>query len=120
MADENTMVELTESNDQNPAESGVVLNVEQMQSLEIQQRFNRVNSENGWTIHLLDTGRVTVNFITSMRKYETTLIEGDSIIRDGNDLFIVRSQTEDAYRTQRGSSSLARTRDQLLSTDPVV
>ena len=117
MAEENAMVEMTESTDQNSSESGVVLNVEQMQTMEIQQRFNRVKSENGWTIHLLDTGRVTVNFITSMRKFETTLMAGDSIVREGNDVFINRSQPIDAYRTQRGSSSLARSREQLLSSD---
>lgn len=120
MAEENAMDEMTESTDQGPSESGVVLNVEQMQTMEIEQRFNKVSSENGWTIQILDTGRVTVNFITSMRKFETTLIEGDAIIRDGNEIFIVKNQTEDAYRKQRGSSSLARSREQLLSSDPVV
>jgi len=120
MTEENATVEMTESTDQGSAESGVVLNVEQMQTMEIQQRFNRVKSENGWTIHILDTGRVTVNFITSMRKFETTLMAGDTIIRDGIDVIIIKNQPDDAYRTQRGSSSLARSREQLLSTEPVV
>ena len=120
MAEENATIEMTESTDQGTPESGVVLNMEQMQTMEIQQRFNRVKTENGWTIHILDTGRVTVNFITSMRKFETTLIAGDTIIRDGNDVIIIKNQPDDAYRTQRGSSSLARSREQLLSADPVV
>ena len=117
MAEENAMIELTESTDQNTAESGIILNVEQMQTIEIQQRFNKVKAENGWTIHLLDTGRISINFITSMRKFETTLMAGDSIVRDGNDVFIIRNKPIDAYRSQRGSSSLARTRDQLLTAE---
>ena len=113
MADENTMEELTD----NTGESVTLINVQQMQSLEIPQRFNRVKTENGWIIHLEEAGRVTVNFLTSMRKFDTALLTGDLIERDGDDLLLIRKQPEDAYRTQRGSSSLARTRDQLLSAE---
>ncbi len=113
MADENTMEESTN----NTGESVTLINVQQMQSLEIPQRYNRVKTENGWKIHLEGAGRVTINFLTSMRKFDIALLTGDLIERDGDDLLIIRKQTEDAYRTQRGSSSLARTREQLLSAE---
>ncbi len=118
MADENTMEELTDNTtDNNYAESVILINVQQMQSMEIPQRFNRVKTEHGWIIHLEEAGRVTVNFLTSMRKFDTALLPGDIIERDGDDLLLLRKQTEDAYRSQRGTSSLARTRDQLLSAE---
>ena len=117
MADENTMDEFTENTDNNSAESVILINVQQMQSLEIPQRFNRVRTDGGWIIHIEEPGRVTVNFLTSMRKFDTALLAGDRIERDGDDLLLIRNQPEDAYRTQRGSSSLARTREQLLSAE---
>ena len=117
MTDENAMDEFTETNDNSSAESVILINVKQMQSLELPQRFNRTKTENGWIIHVEGAGRVTVNFLTSMRKFDTALLPGDMIERDGDDLLLIRNQTEDAYRTQRGSSSLARTRDQLLSAE---
>ena len=117
MTDENVMVELTEDSDPNSAESVLIVNVQQMQALEIPQRFERVKTENGWIINVLEAGRVSINFLTSMRKLDTTLIEGDRIERDGDDLLIIRNHPADAYRSQRGTSSLARTREQLLSTE---
>ncbi len=118
MADENTMEELTDNTTaNNSAESVILINVQQMQSMEIPQRFNRVRTEHGWIIHLEEAGRVTVNFLTSMRKFDTALLPGDIIERDGDDLLLLRKQPEDAYRSQRGTSSLARTRDQLLSAE---
>ena len=117
MADENTMDEFTENTEPTSAESVIIINVQQMQSLEVPQRFNRIRTENGWIIHLEEAGRVTVNFLTSMRKFDTALLAGDKIERDGDDLLVIRNQPEAAYRTQRGSSSLARTREQLLSAE---
>ena len=117
MADENAMDEITDMTDNNSAESVILINVQQMQSLEIPQRFNRTRTERGWIIHVEGAGRVTVNFLTSMRKFDTALLPGDLIERDGDDLLLIRNQPEDAYRTQRGTSSLARTREQLLSAE---
>jgi hypothetical protein len=118
MADEKGMNEIDENTDQNSAGSGFVVNVNQMQSIDIPLRFNRVKTDNGWIINMLEPGRITIIFLTSMRKLETALIAGDSIERDGDDLIIIRSQPADAYRSQRGTSSLARTREELLSTPP--
>ena len=117
MADENTTNESTENTDHQSAENGVIINVNQLQSIDIPQRLNFVKTENGWIAHSLESGRVTVTFVTSMRKHETTLMEGDSIERDGDDLIILRTHPPDAYRSQRSSSILARTREELLSTD---
>lgn len=117
MAEENAMEELTEHNNEDASESGIILNFQQVQSIDIPQRFNRVDTSNGWKINILDSGRVVVNFITSMRKLETPLIAGDSIERENDNLVILRSKSAEAYRTQRGTTSLARTREELLSAE---
>ncbi len=118
MAEENVNNELTETTDEDYTESGTIINVAQMQSIEINQRFTRVKMDNGWIIRMLESGRVTVNFITSMRKYETALMVGDTVERDGDDLIINRNQPADTYRAQRGTSPLALTREQTVGAKP--
>lgn len=117
MTEENLIEETTEETEQDTPESGVILNFQQVQSIDIPQPFDRVNTENGWTINILGSGRVIVNFITSMRKLETPLMSGDSIERDGDNIVIIRNQPIEAYKTQRGTTSLARTREELLSAE---
>ena len=117
MTEENLMEETTEETEQDTPESGVILNFQQVQSIDIPQAFDRVNTENGWTINILGSGRVIVNFITSMRKLETPLMAGDIIERDGDNIVIIRNQPAEAYKTQRGTTSLARTREELLSAE---
>ncbi len=112
--------DMTEDSEQETPQSGVILNFQQVQSIDIPQKFSHVNTENGWTINILGSGRVVVNFITSMRKLETPLMSGDSIERYDDNIVIVRNQPIEAYRTQRGTTSLARTRDELLSTESSV
>ena len=117
MAEENNNNnELAENTDDNAAGSGFIVNVNQMQSIDIPLRFNRIKTDNGWVINLLESGRVTINFLTSMRKLETALMVGDSIERDGDDIIIVRNQPADTYRSQRGTSTLTLSREELLST----
>ena len=121
MAEENGMDQATEnsnnSNNETP-ESGIILNIMQLQSIDINQRFTRVKTDNGWRINILDTGKITINFITSMRKIESMLMSGDAIERDGDDIIIVRNQPDDVYRSKRSSSQLAITREDLLSAEP--
>ena len=117
MADENGMNEFSENTDRNTAESGIIISVLQVQSIDIPHRFNRVKTQNGWIINLLESGRIAINFITTMRKMETAMMAGDSIERDNNDLIIIRNQPVDTYRSQRSSTSLTRTRERLLSTE---
>ena len=120
MTEENLMEETTEETEQDTPESGVILNFTQVQSIDIPQAFNRINTENGWTINILGSGRVIVNFITSMRKLETPLMAGDIIERDDDNIVIIRNQPAEAYKTQRGTTSLARTREELLSAESQV
>ena len=100
------------------AESGVIINAAQVQSIDIGQQFTRVKTDNGWRIQLNAQARVTVNFITSMRKFETTLMQDDVIERDGDDLVLLRNQPSSAYRTQRGTSSLAKSPERSRISDP--
>lgn len=100
------------------AESGVIINAAQVQSIDIGQQFTRVKTDNGWRIQLNAQARVTVNFITSMRKFETTLMQDDVIERDGDDIVLLRNQPAAAYRTQRGTSSLAKSPERPLISDP--
>ncbi|MDE0316599.1 MAG: hypothetical protein OXM61_17070 [Candidatus Poribacteria bacterium] len=118
MADENGMNEIAENTDQNTAGSGFIVNVDQIQSIDIPLQFNRIKTDNGWVINILESGRVIINFLTSMRKLETALMSGDRIERDGDDIIIIRSQSADTYRSQRSTSSLARSREELLATEP--
>lgn len=120
MAEENAMDELTEEIDQDASESGIILNFQQIQSIDIPQQFKRVNTDNGWIVNILGSGRVVVNFITSMRKLETPLMSGDTIERDVDNIVITKNQAADAYKTQRGTTSLARTREELLSAESTV
>ncbi len=120
MAEENGMEEHTEEIDHDVSESGIILNFQQIQSIDIPQQFKRVNTENGWIVNILGSGRVVINFITSMRKLETALMSGDCIERDSDNIVITRNQPTDAYRTQRGTTSLARTREELLSAESTV
>lgn len=117
MTEENLIEKSTEETEQDTPESGVILNFQQVQSIDIPQAFDRVNTENGWTINILGSGRVIVNFITSMRKLETPLMAGDIIERDDDNIVIIRNQPAEAYKTQRGTTSLARTREELLSAE---
>lgn len=102
------------------AESCIIINAAQVQSMDIGQQFTRVKTDNGWRIQLKAQARVTVNFITSMRKFETTLLQDDTIERDGDDIVLLRNQPADAYRTQRGTSSLARAPERPLISDPPI
>lgn len=117
MADENGVTESTAITEQNAAENGVIINAEHLQSIDIPMQFNLIKGENGWIANILEGGQISINFITSMRKFETALMDGDTIERDGNDLIIIRRQPADAYRSQRGRSTLAKTREELFSVD---
>lgn len=120
MAEQNTNENATETQNQTQAQSGVIINAVQMQSLDISDRFTRTKTETGWQIQLEAAARVTVNFMTSMRKFEITLMQNDIIERDGEDLILIRNQPADAYRSQRGvsSSPLARSSETPLASEP--
>ena len=102
MAEENNNESAGETEEQTQAKSGMIVNAAQMQSLDISDRFTRTKTATGWQIKLEATARVTINFITSMRKFEATLMQDDIIERDGDDLILIRNQPADAYRSQRG------------------
>lgn len=118
MAEENNNESVVETQDAIQAESGVIINVAQMQSLDISERFTRMKTETGWKIKLEAPARVTITFTTSMRKYETALMENDVIERDGNDLILLRNQPIEAYRSQRSVSPLARSSGRTLASEP--
>ena len=119
MAEQNNNESVVEIQDSTQAESGVIINAMQMQSLDISERFTRVKTETGWKITLEASARVTIAFTTSMRKFETVLMENDIIERDGNDLILLRNQPTDAYRPQRNVSPLARSSRQTLASEPI-
>lgn len=120
MAEQNNDETAVEVQDQTQAQSGVIVNAAQMQSLDISDRFTRTKTATGWQIKLEAAARVTINFMTSMRKFEITLMQNDIIERDGDDLILIRNQPADAYRSQRGvsTSPLARGSDRTLAAEP--
>jgi hypothetical protein len=121
MAEENNNESAVETEEQTQAKSGMIVNAAQMQSLDISDRFTRTKTATGWQIKLEATARVTINFITSMRKFAITLMQDDIIERDGDDLILIRNQPADAYRSQRGvsSSPLARSNERTLVSEPI-
>lgn len=105
MAEQNGMENIVETQEQTEASSGIIINAAQLQSLDISDRFTRTKTATGWRIKLEAPARVTVGFITSMRKLEITLLQNDCIERDGDNLILMRSHPADAYNSQRGVSS---------------
>ena len=105
MMEQNGNENVDEMQGRTEAASGIIISAAQLQSIDISDRFIRTKTETGWRIRLEAAARVTVNFITSMRKLEVTLMQDDCIERDGDDLILVRNQPADAYRSQRGVSS---------------
>lgn len=120
MTEQNNNENVVEAEDQTQAESGVIVNAAQMQSLDISGRFTRMKTATGWRITLEAKARVTINFMTSMRKFESTLMQNDIIERDGDDLILIRNHAADAYSSQRGvsSSPLARSNERTLASEP--
>ena len=120
MAEQNNDETVVEAQDQTQAQSGVIVNAAQMQSLDISDRFTRTKTATGWQIKLEAAARVTVSFMTSMRKFEMTLMQDDIIERDGDDLILIRNQPADAYRSQRSvsTSPLARGSERTLVSEP--
>ena len=105
MTEQNGNENVVGTQDQTTASSGVIISAAQLQSLDISDRFTRTKTATGWRIQLEASARITINFTTSMRKLEVTLMQGDCIERDGDDLILIRNQPADAYRSQRGVSS---------------
>ena len=119
MTEQNGNENVDEMQYQTEAASGVIINAVQMQSIDISERFTRTKTETGWRIKLETSARVTINFMTSMRKLELTLMQDDCIERDGDDLILIRNQSAEAYRSQRGvsSSPLARSNERTPAPD---
>jgi hypothetical protein len=115
---ENNSTNETTSEDIIEAESVTIVNVAQIQSIDISTKFRRQVKDNGWVLTLLQPCKATVNLSTSIRKVEVPLLEGDQLIKEQEDLFIVRKQAADQYRNHRSSSPLAKSRDELVQKSP--
>lgn len=87
------------------ATSGVIINADQVQSIDIPDQFEQTPIDNGWIITVSQTCKVAVNMSTSMRKIEMLLVSGDQIKKDQHDLMIMRHQPADAYRSRRTTTS---------------
>ena len=118
MSEENNNENTAETQAPTQAESGIIINAAQMQSLDISARFTHLRTATGWSITLEASARVTITFMTSMRKFEATLMENDVIERDGDDLILIRHRPADAYRSQRSVSALTRSSGQSLISEP--
>ena len=96
------------------AESGLIINISQVQSIDIPEQFSKSATEDGWEITIHRWCKLTINMTERMRKTETAMIEGDQIIKKGEDLLILHNSPADKYTTKRSTSSLALSRDELL------
>ena len=115
---ENNSTSETTGEDIIEAESVTIVNAAQIQSIDISTKFRRQVKDNGWILTLLQPCKATVNLSTSIRKVEVPLLEGDQLIKEQEDLFIVRKQAADQYRNHRSSSPLAKSRDELVQKSP--
>ena len=115
---ENNSTSETTGEDIIEAESVTIVNVAQIQSIDISTKFRRQVKDNGWILTLLQPCKATVNLSTSIRKVEVPLLEGDQLIKEQEDLFIVRRQAADQYRNHRSASPLAKSRDELVQKSP--
>ena len=86
---ENNSTSETTGEDIIEAESVTIVNVAQIQSIDISTKFRRQVKDNGWILTLLQPCKATVNLSTSIRKVEVPLLEGDQLIKEQEDLFIV-------------------------------
>ena len=98
------------------AESTIIINVTQVQSIDIATQFRRLATVDGWVLTLLQPGKVVVNLSTSMRKIEMPLVGGDQVIKEREDLLILRKHSADRYKPHRAASSLAKSREDLLGS----
>ena len=119
--DKDVFIEATQGSDSAnlntiEAESTIIINVTQVQSIDIATQFRRLATVDGWVLTLLQPGKVVVNLSTSMRKIEMLLVAGDQVIKEREDLLILRKHSADRYKTHRASSSLAKSREDLLGS----
>ena len=96
------------------AESGLVINMAQVQSINIPAQFSQRKTEDGWEITIHSWCKVTINMVESMRKTEIPMLEGDQITKSGEELLVLQNNPADEYKTKRPTSSLALGRDELL------
>ena len=96
------------------AESGLVINMAQVQSINIPAKFSQRKTENGWEITIHSWCKVTINMAEGMRKTETPMLEGDQITKSGEELLVLHNNPADEYKIKRSTSSLALGRDELL------
>ena len=96
------------------AESGLVINMAQVQSIDIPEQFSQRQTKEGWEITVNQWCKVTINMVESMRKTEIPMLEGDQITKRGEELFVLRNKPADKYKTKKSTSSLALGRDELL------
>ena len=96
------------------AESGLVINMAQVQSINIPAQFSQRKTEDGWEITIHSWCKVTINMTASMRKTEMPMLEGDQITKSGEELLVLHNNPADEYKTKRSASSLALERDELL------
>ena len=96
------------------AESGLVINMAQVQSINIPAQFSQRKTEDGWEITMHSWCKVTINMTASMRKTEMPMLEGDQITKSGEELLVLHNNPADEYKTKRSTSSLALERDELL------
>ena len=84
---------------------GVLINAPEMQSMEIEGPFSYHLQAEGWQITMQAAGKVSFHFRANMRRMDFTVLEGDQVVRSGNDILIVRTHETEAYRGMRSPGS---------------
>ena len=82
---------------------GVIVNLSEAQSIEIEGSFNCQITEQGWMMVMQAAGKVTLHFRSNMRRIEYAMLENDQLVRSRDDLLIIRSHSPADYRQSRSS-----------------
>ena len=95
------------------AESGLVINMAQVQSIDIPEQFSQRRTKDGWEITVHQWCKVTINMAVSMRKTDIPMLTGDKITKSGEELFVLHNSPAGEYKTKKSTSSLALGREEV-------
>ena len=105
-----------EKNEIISGEGCTLINVEEVQSIDLNSSFSKESLPGGWRITVKKDCEVTVNYRSSMRKTDIPMGSGDQIERDGDTVFLIRKQPIESSRGTMSASPLAVSLDKIRSS----
>lgn len=117
---DNNKDSIESQNESISGESCTVVNAEEVQSINLNGIFSKENSRDGWKIIIKQDCEITINYQSSMRKTDISMVENDQIEKTGDTIFFIKKQAGESYKEMRTSSPLAMELDKVrTSSSPV-